>query len=109
MRLVQKHLSHTGYAILEVREKEGIRELLVPMFTNDLLLESCELESALHDQGLDVTLSKVFAVNIDGVLQSIKEFKEKYGALPRNFTEYLRTGFINNGELVQSLFRYVYK
>ena len=103
MRLVQRNLKHTGYAIF--KNKEGVEETL-PTFSNDPLREATFLEKKNNR-----ILIKVYGTSIimKDVLTQIKEYKEKYGAIPQDLTEELRTGFRSAGELQQSYPRYYYK
>lgn len=103
MRLVQKNLKHTGYAVF--KNKEGEEETL-PTFSNDPLREATFLE-----RKNDRILIKVYgsSVIMKNVLSQIKEYKEKYGVIPQDLTEELRTGFSSVSGLQQSYPRYYYK
>ena len=110
MRLVQKNLRHTGYAILEVQNEDGCSKLIEPLFTEDFLLESTELREELEKNlGVSVKLLDIYGANIDLPLQQLKEFKQNYGALPRNYTEEIRTGFQHGDGLTQYYPRFIYK
>ena len=110
MRLVQKHAFHTGYAILEINEGNKKYKEVVPTFTKDYLIEAEEIEATYRMNGIDATLSQVFAVeSVVSIVRKIQEFKGKYGVVPQNYTEELRTGFSNCDGLLQTLPRYLYK
>ena len=103
MRLVQRNLKHTGYAIF--KNKEEVEETL-PTFSNDPLREATFLEKKNNR-----VLIKVYGTSVmmKDVLIQIKEYKEKYGVIPQDLTEELRTGFRSMGGLQQSYPRYYYK
>lgn len=103
MRLVQRSLKHTGYAVF--RNNEGMEEVL-PTFSNDPLREATFLEKKNNR-----VLIKVYgrSVIMKDILAQIKEYKEKYGIIPQDLTEELRTGFRSMGGLQQSYPRYYYK
>lgn len=110
MRLVQKNLKHTGYAILEVQDEDGSYTQIEPLFTGDFLLESEGLRKSLEEcLKVPVKLLTIYGSNTILALEKLKEFKEKYGVLPRNYTEEIRTGFQNADGLTQSYPRFVYK
>ena len=110
MRLIQKSLKHVGYAILEVQNEESSNSQMEPLFTNDVLLESEELRKELEKSlRTPVKLKAVYVSNIELPLQQLKEFKQKYGSLPRNYTEEIRTGFQHGDGLTQYYPRFVYK
>lgn len=103
MRLVQRNLKHTGYAIF--RNKEGTEEIL-PTFSKDPLREAGFLEKKNNR-----LLVKLYGTSVimEDVLEQIKRYKEKYGVIPQDLTEELRTGFSSRGGLQQSYPRYYYK
>ena len=100
MRLVQKNLRHTGYAIF--RDKKGIEEIL-PTFSKDPLREATFLEKNNKRVLIGVYGARVI---MQDVLEGIKRYKEKYGIIPQSLTEELRTGFVSTHDLQQSYPRY---
>ena len=99
MRLVQTNMKHKGYALLEVKSAEGPYIGLVPLFTTDYLIESEEMRKSLQEElGVQVILDCIYVSDITDSVQKLKEFKQKYNALPRNYVEEIRTGFQNGAE-----------
>lgn len=95
MRLVQKSLLHTGYIILEDNS-------IFPAFGPNVLAEAYYTEGGRR-------VKKVYAVaDFNELLEKIKEFKEKYGVIPQNFTEELRTGLKDGDGLSQTHPRFCY-
>ena len=85
MRLVQKNLAHTGYAIFE----DG---RIIPCFTDNILEE-------VRNKVNKGTPTGIYATNKDMVhvlMNHINYYKEVYGVVPQNYVAELRTGF-NNG------------
>ena len=98
MRLFQKSLLHTGYFIL----KDGS---IHPAFSMDLIGES------LRKFGPG-EVTHIYGTNedrISSICKEIKEYKAKYGVLPRGLMDELRTGFSNSVGLHQSKKCYFFK
>lgn len=109
MRLIQKNLKHKGYVILQVHDSTPYLEIM-PIFTKDYLLEAENLRYSLEcELNISVTLDSVYISDTTEPLRQLKEFKEKYHALPQNYTEEIRTGFQNGAGLNQTLPRYIYR
>ena len=109
MRLVQKNLKHTGYAVLTVHAERQYIEV-APLFTADYLLEGESTRKFLEEElKVPVNLTHVYSVDGFTAIKELQEFQQKYGALPRNYVEEIRTGFRNGDGLVQFLPRFVYK
>ena len=109
MRLVQKNLKHTGYAVLTVHKKHEYVEV-TPLFTADYLLEGEEIRKGLEEElKIPVSLTHVYSADGFVAIKELQDFKQKYGALPRNCVEEIRTGFRSGDGLTQSLPRFVYK
>ena len=102
MRLVQKSLKHTGYAVF--KNSTGTQETL-PTFSNDPLREATFLE----EKGRVLTGIYGTSVIMKKVLEEIKRHKSKYGIIPQDLTEELRTGFRSSKDLQQSYPRYYYR
>lgn len=110
MRLVQKSLKHTGYAVLKILTNSSNYIKIVPLFTNDYLIEGNEVEKEIESElGINASLIGIYAVDLLCPLHDLRAFKQKYNALPRNYVEEIRTGFSNASGLTQSLPRFVYK
>ena len=103
MRLFQKNLRHTGYAIY--KNEDGIEET-IPTFTNDLFTEARFLGKQHKKSLVGVYGARII---MKDVTEEIKKYKEKYGIIPQDLTEELRTGFQSNNFLTQSYPRYYYK
>ena len=103
MRLVQKNLRHTGYAIF--RNKDGSEEI-IPTFTNDTFTEARLIKKQYKKSLVGIYGTRVI---MKDVLEEIKKYKEKYGIIPQDLVEELRTGFISNSSLTQAYPRYYYK
>ena len=103
MRLVQKNLRHTGYAIF--RDQDGAEEV-IPTFTNDIFTEARILKKQYKKNLVGVYGARIL---MEDVLEEIKRFKEEHGVTPQDLVEELRTGFISNRSLTQSYPRYYYK
>ncbi len=90
MKLFQKSLFHTGYFIL----KDGSVE---PAFSRSLIMESYSK--------FGQSVSHVFGTNdykLSDMCAQIREYKEKYGVVPRYLMDELRTGFSSSKELRQT-------
>ena len=109
MRLVQKSLKHTGYAVLKILTNSSNYFKIAPLFTNDYLIEGNEVKKEVQKLGINASLIGIYAVDLMCPLHDLREFKQKYNALPRNYVEEIRTGFSNASGLTQSLPRFVYK
>lgn len=101
MRLTQKSFLHTGYFILDNGEVH-------PAFTDDLVEEAMRHPLSKRIKKIYGVIGTTFT-ELQPLAQEIKEFKEKYGIIPQDKTEQLRTGFSNSAGLAQSLPRYCYK
>lgn len=103
MRLIQKNLKHKGYAVFT-----GQNTILVPLFTDDYLLEANTFLDSYEKEG-ELSLSAIYVSDTTASMVRIKEFKERYNTIPRNYVEEIRTGFQNGAGLTQTLPRFVYK
>lgn len=101
MRLIQKSFLHTGYFVLKTGE-------IRPAFSSDLVEEAMRHPFSKDVKGIYGTFMNDRS-QLEYMIKFIKKFKEKYGVIPQNCTEELRTGFFNNGELTQTLPRFCYK
>ena len=94
MKLFQRSLLHTGYFIL----KDGT---IKPAFSADLMKEGM---NKYGDQ-----VSSMYGTNehrLPVICEQIREFKEKYGVIPRELMDSLRTGFDNSKYLYQSKYNF---
>ena len=99
MRLVQKSLLHTGYFITQ-------DENIIPSFTNDLVTEAMMHPKRSSIKSMYGVLRKD---EISYLCTQIRNFRRKYGIIPQNLTEFIRTGFATKGNLKQAHNRFIYK
>ena len=96
MKLFQKNLLHTGYFIL----KDGTMR---PAFSSGIMQEA--LNSPYSSK-----IDKVYGTNSDQIsfiCQQIKEYKDKYGVVPRYLMDELRTGFRSGYGLRQTSYHFI--
>ena len=103
MRLVHKNIRHTGYIIAEYGSGDV---KILPAFSNDLLTEAKFLKIGQKFELRGLYGSQLL---MKEKLEKIKEYFKKYGVIPQDLTEELRTGFENGRGLTQSYPRCYYR